>query len=366
MSDTPVVTESTAASVARQITIEDPRHQFYWWGRATGKVPGGPIMLQGDAPESGYYRGQSKDKQTGVSTSYAALFYYTGRLRQEGVLLSKRNGRDWDEDKARYAWPFVSKRPVSKEDYETFIATGTWPGESALVTASLSNEAPDENTPEGVEAQINALAAEVKKLLEKGAAKTKDEADNAADVATRLGSLYTKADELRKVEKRPHYEETLRVDDKWRPILSAAAIYSRIKGEVLKPWLDAENLRLKRVHEEAQIAHAAAVAAAAMEAAKTPAGEGEEGEGGGAAPAPEPVIPAAPILQTAKAGSRGRSISSRSETSGKINDLQAALAWVSKTYPDALLAFVQEKVTMAAKAGITADGCEIVKSGKAV
>jgi hypothetical protein len=132
-----------------------------------------------------------------------------------------------DELRAFDTWPFVAEHPVTKAVYDDFLRTGTWPDQHPAVTASLSNSSPlDDNTIEGLQQQIDNLANEADMLMKKGAAKTQIEADHAADVATRLGELWRKADDLRKVQKEPHFRAAQDVDNLWRPLLDTASIYS--------------------------------------------------------------------------------------------------------------------------------------------
>ena len=315
-------------------------------------------------PESGFYRNRN--------IPYA---YWKDAA---GTLHCHINGKAClDMDRANTAWPFASKEPVTRAAYDAVLSTGTWPDQHEAVT-TLSNSSPvDPDSLEGVKAQIDILANEADMIMKKGAAKTQIEADRAADVAVRLGELWTKADNLRKVEKRPHYDKAVAVDNKWAPLLKAAEIYSFIKGKVIKPFLDAENIRLeqerqaliakqqeeqKKRDEERQAIidhHNAEVEAARIENKPLP----EPPQNFDLGPELEEA-PYIPPVQHASAGTRGRGVSGRKKMVARIDDYAAALA--SFAQHEEVKTLVQNLATKQARIGVETPGCKIVNEGSAV
>lgn len=314
--------------------------QFDNWRR---RIKGEAVPTHPDNPDAGFYRNRN------IPVAY---WYADDKLH------CHMGGKPCaDMDRANTAWPFASKEPVTKATYDEFLKTGTWPDQHAAVTETLSNNAPrDDDSNEGLQAQIDMLANEADMLIEKGAAKTQKEADLAADVATRLSDLWTKGDELRKVEKRPHFEAGLAVDDRWRPLLTTASIYSKIKAAIITPFINAENARLRREHEEAERkareaaeAHRRAVADAAAKNAPPP---------------PEPIEPPPVEFEAASAGTRGRKVSARTRKIACIEDYAKALANFAQH--ESVKALVQELATKQARIGVETPGCKIVEEGTAV
>jgi len=319
--------------------------QFDNWRR---RIKGDAVPTHPDHPDAGFYR----NRNIPVAYWYAAdkLHCHIG-------------GKScFDLDRANTAWPFASKEPVTKTAYDEFLKTGTWPDQHSAVTETLSNNAPrDDDSIEGLEAQIDMLANEADMLIQKGAAKTQKDADLAADVATRLGELWTKADNLRKVEKEPHFTAARGVDDKWRSLLDTASIYSRIKAAIITPFINAENARRRRKHEEAEQKAREAAAAAAEAHRKAVADAAAQN-----APPPEPPAPIeqAPAFEAASAGTRGRKVSARTLKIAIIEDYAKALA--SFAQHEAVKAVVQDLANKQARIGMATPGCKIVEEGEAV
>jgi colicin import membrane protein len=208
------------------------------------------------------------------------------------VFNTRADGKDPYTLADLFSW--IRKLPVSYDDYSTRMDTGNWPGMNAVVSAQLEQEdakanghdspgAGHNSVPMGaweeLRDQIDALSGEVNKAIKGGAAKTKEVADAAADVAERLGKLYGKADKAREVEKAPYWEKCQQIQEKWRPLLEAAAPYKDVKKVVITPFLIAEDkkrqakldaeraeaARLKKEADDAAVAAQRALEAAADE-----------------------------------------------------------------------------------------------------
>src|SRR6185437_3234327 len=137
-----------------------------------------------------------------------------------------------------------------------------WPDVNAEVLR-ISNQAPDDNSFGAIQERIDDLVREAERLMKKGAAKTQEDADQAANVATKLAELYAKANNARDVEKRPHLDKCNEIQAKWRPLLTAAEIHKRLKQIVCAPWL-----LLQKKAKEKEEADARAAAADAQRRAR--------------------------------------------------------------------------------------------------
>jgi hypothetical protein len=324
------------------------------------RLKGETVPTHTDSPDAGFYRNR------GIPVAY----WFDG-----DQLRCHIGGKPCtDMDRANTTWPFASKQPVTKVAYDEYLKTGTWPDQHAAVTESFtgSNNPPDDDSLEGVRAAIDALAHEADLLIKKGAAKTQNEADQAADVATRLGGLWTKADNIRKVEKQPHLDAERAVDDRWRPVLTAAVIYQNIKAAVITPFLNAENAKRRVAQEAADKAAREAAAEAARkqqeidEAHRKATAEALAKDQPLPLPPPEPPPAPPPVAQfvPASAGTRGRKVSARTKKLAKIEDYAAALA--SFAQHEEIKTLVQTLANKQANIGVVTPGCKIVEEGQAV
>jgi hypothetical protein len=312
---------------------------------ATQPVPGyehwsamlaGQVITDDVGPQPGRYRLPARrtnpSNSPGVTenakkqpTSWPVAIW-----RNEGgelnVMIGRKHFLEQSEEYLAFAadtWPRCEA--VTEEAYQAAFEGGSWPNENPVVTAL--NRAPEDNTLEGVLAAIDALEAEARKLIEKGAAKDQDEADQAADVANRLSQLAKKADDLRKKEKAPVLAEAATIETKWQNVIARADIYRRIKAVCLTPFLTKK--------------------AAEAEAAKL--AEIQSG-----APAPEVPRPAT------TAGSRGKPTGLTTVKTAVIEDYPKALAFFSENAK--VKDLIQTLANAAVKQGTTPDGCKVVET----
>lgn len=331
--------------------------QFANWRR---RLAGEKIPFRDGEPDPGFYRNRD----------IPVAFWFGA---DETTLRCHINGNNvTDRGQINQYWTYCCMTPVSRQDYDVRRQTGSWPNQSAAVTASLSNSAPlDPETFEGLQDQIGILSNEAQMLIDKGGAETQEAADQAADIATRLGELWKKADEKRVEEKSPHYNAAIAVDNKWRPLLNSASLYSLIKEKVITPFLKAAKARLDK--EEADRT-AAAIEAARLQreqdnqhradvdkalATGTVVPEPPKAIEPTPPPTPATPLPTRSVTGSAIAGSRGRRVSSRKVKVAKINDYDAALAHFAQ-HAD-VKDLVQELATKSAKIGVVTPGCEIIE-----
>lgn len=328
--------------------------QYDFWRR---RLKGEVVPIHDGECQAGFYRDGARA---------VAIWFKDGALR------CRVNGHDIEANDAMERWPFISKRPVSHEDYTAKIETGNWPGESALVTQS--NNAPEDNSFEGIQAQIEEMAREADRLMKLGPAKSKAQADEASDVADKLGKLFTKADNARKVEKQPHADAAAGVDDKWRPLTTAASIYKRLKDAVVEPFLKAQKAAKDKAEREAREAAEKAQREAAQKIADAKRAEEEALRSGDTQAAEKAKADADIATQRATeadtaantiaatpitAGTRGRKTSLRSVTVVTIEDRAAVLEFFKDRQE--LSELLQDMADKAVKAGFTVPGTKVSK-----
>lgn len=343
---------------------------YEWHDNAMKGVRG---MVYDGEPQTGWYRNRrlvSPKGETPKRYEWDAVAYW--KDSKSGEQRCHINGRSPTELRALEVWIYANKYPISEDTYHDFLQTGQWPETNAVLADQdqRSNAAPDDDSFEGVRDRIDALVVESKRLMKRGAAKTKAEADAAADVAVRLGELFTLSDRLRKKEKQPHLDAGREVDSKWNGLRDEAAVYKDLKQSVVQPWLDAENARLKQAAEEAEKERLKKLAEEA-EAERVsrlqdaPAMEMDDDQTLAPALSPSPTFaPApAPAFTPAKAGTQ-KTVSSRVEYVAVIDDYAKALAHFAE-HPD-IKAVVQDLANKQAKAKMTVPGCRIVEHGRAV
>lgn len=323
------------------ITRADPNDWTWWQNALKGEF--GPIH-DGDC-QTGYYRVRRRGRDSDSPVAYW-IDAKTGEQR------CHLDGENFDLQRAREIWNYALKKPITAEMYGECIRTGTWPGESEAVTRS--NSAPDDNSFEGIQAQIDALTAEANRLMQAGAATTQARADEASDVADKLGKLWTKAENARKVEGQPHLDAVRDVNDKWRPLTEAASIYKRLKDAVTGPWLTAQKILKDRAEREAREAAAKAQREADEAARQGNAKAAEEALAKvQQAEAKVEAVAATPI----KAGTRGRATSLRTNKVAEIVDFEKLLLAL-KDHAD-VRAVVEKIANASARAGVALDGMKI-------
>jgi hypothetical protein len=338
-----------------------------WERRLAGDV----IAIIDGEPDYGFYRVRSRDK-----LSWRAVAYW---YAEDGGLRCRLDGRDLDEQRANELWSYASQHPITHELYKAVIAGEPWPDLNPEVTRS--NQAPDDNSFEALQERIDDLAREAERLMKAGAAKTQDQADQAADVANKLAELRGKAERQRVREKEPHLGEARAVDDKWRPIIGAADIYARLKDAVCKPWLAAQKAAKDRAEAEAcrKAQEAADAARRAEEEARRKAAEAAQtGDAAAAAEAARKTREAqaatekaAEVAQNVEtvaatsitAGTRGRGVHLRGKTVVTIEDRAAVLTFFHDRQE--ITDLLQSMAEKAVRAGITVPGTKVEKDAQA-
>ena len=229
-----------------------------WERRLKGEVVALTSTME---PDYGFYRVPTKDR-----TSWRAVAYWYG---DDGKLCCTLDGRPLREEQATMLWSWASRNPITHELYRAVIDGAPWPDVNAEVHR-ISNEAPEDNSFTAIQERIDDLSREADRLIAKGAAKTQEDADQAANVAEKLSEYWHKADTAREIEKRPYLDKSNEIQAKWRPLLATAEIHKRLKQIVCAPWLASQ----KRAKEKAE----AEALQAAQEAARKARDEQAEAE----------------------------------------------------------------------------------------
>lgn len=326
--------------------------QYDFWRR---RLKGEVIPIHDGEPQAGFYRNGA-----------AAVAYWFGK---DGKIRCRVDNKDVPEQDAMERWPFASKKPVSHEAYKAKLESGDWPSESDVVTADIEIARTDPNagTFEGLQKRIKRLAIEADRLIAHGAAIFQEDADRASDIADRLGKLWTQSDNLRKVEKQPHLDAERAVDDKWRPVLTNATIYKRLKEVVVEPLLKAKKREKEQAEQAARDAaerarlEAEEAVRKAAEAAKQANAPNELIEQQAAQAQAAAAAAAARVEQVSSqrvtAGTRGRSVHLRSAQVVTIEDRAAVLAHFADR--EEITAVLQTLAERSVKAGIAVPGVKV-------
>lgn len=223
--------------------------QYDWWRGACNAVADGALVayfgahpIHDGEPMSGFYETRSKNKATGQESRGVAAIW-----RDSNNTLHGRLGKDFvlPEQKIMERWQFLAKRPIFHPTYKFVLENGgRFPDESAV--AHNSRKAPPPDTLDGIQERVQILAGEGEGLIIQGAAKTVDVAAHAEDLADTLRDLATKAESLRKLEKKPHWDAGQAVDQKWKPVIEEAeAAKTRLFKLVVTPFKVKERSRLE-------------------------------------------------------------------------------------------------------------------------
>jgi len=305
--------------------------QFAGW---RSLLAGEPVQFDANEPLAGYYRTRRKGGEwqpVGIWKSDELTEMLDGEW---AVMLS---GYPVTVDRV---WPWCAKYPIS---YETYVAVAErgepWPDQHEAVT-NLHNRPPPDDSIESIRDTIEDLAREAQQLIAKGAAKTQEESDRAADLSNEIAKYRKKADEVREAEKKPHLEAGRAVDERWRAVIAAADIYKQLKDAVCAPFLAAQKLAKQKAE--------AAAREAAQQAAK--AGKIEE--------AAAAQLKADNIAKTrTTSGSRGRAVHLHSVQVVSIVDRAAVLAFFAES--EAITNVLQSLAEKATGAGIKVPGTKV-------
>lgn len=298
------------------------------WGFWRRRLGGEVLPIHDGEPQSGFYRIK-------MGENWLPIAYW---FRESDGALCCRLGREAVEtQKAQEWWPFASKHPVAHAIYQRAVAGAPWPDFNEVANRDRANSigAADALSFDGLKDRIEDLAREADRLIKTGAAGTQEAADQASDLANRLGELWTAADEERKREKKPHDDAAKAVQQKWLPVLTAAEVYKRVKATVVTPFLVAQEAKRKAAEADARkVAEQAAQSGAPLFAERSP---------------------------TAKAGSAGRrSVALRTVRRAEIEDRAAVLAFFADSQQ--VTELLQTLSDRAVRAGVAVPGVKVIEN----
>jgi hypothetical protein len=278
---------------------------------------GHPLAMHEGDPQLGFYRRKAR-----YGADDAVAYW-----REAGDMRCLLNGKMVGDEMALSLWTYVCNRPVGHREYLYRLEHGHWPNENIAVLGH--NRAPDDQSIEALQSVLDALHADVRRVLAAGACKSQDEADEASDLANELMEVEKRATELHRAAKAPSIAEGKRIDKAWFPLRDAACgLKERIRHICLTPWLS-----MRRREAEA-------ATRAALEA-------GEE----------------APSVRVA-AGSLKRTSALRTVVTAKVDDYPAALNYFA-SHPE-IRELVQRLADRAVRAGVSVPGCARIETEKAV
>ncbi len=312
--------------------------QWTWWLGAQAAAVAGEIdayfkahPISVDDVQSGFYETRRRNQQTGVVTRGVVAIW-----RRENGELCGRQDKDMGllPCEAEKQWPYLAKRPITHAVYKAWIEHGKFPSEieaEKVAQADGLNDIGDIDQHEMIKDRIEDLTREAERIAAKGAAKTKEEADTAANLARRLKKLEDRADVLRKEEKQPHLDAGRGVDLKWSGLVAGAAYAkNQLMRMVVTPYLDAATAA-----RDAELAKARAEAAAKS----------------------EPWVPADPPRRITVGDASARKVGLREERTAVIDDYTKCLAYFADNHK--IRQLIQQLANASAKQGTCPDGCRI-------
>jgi hypothetical protein len=242
-----------------------------WYAMLDGvKVP----IITGK-PYIGLYTVRSRDKTSWRRVSFqkdpqgAIICFLDGKQIPQFAEPGDPENKSWD-----VLWNYACKNPVTQKAFAHLKETGRLPNESPAAAAdrgnvvsieaardkvvpatdradgsvvtTIHNQPPEADTFDTLQDRYDNLKRDADRFISQGAAKTKDEADQATDLAERLLKIGKKAEELYKVEYEPIDQTTKVLRLKWTLLRTKPdELKKELKARVVAPWLKAEEDRLK-------------------------------------------------------------------------------------------------------------------------
>jgi hypothetical protein len=240
--------------------------------------------------------------------------YFRDRNNALAVWIDDSGDVVWDRTPAQYvprnlnelydAFAYFSKGAITYEAYTAFLDAGHWPedvAERPIEPAGIGHNSGDLKPFELMRERVRDVGEQVRDFFASigGAITAQEHADKAANFKSLFGDLEGEAEKARKAEKEPILKAGREIDAAWNPVVELASGSKKKLASLLTPFL------------REQEAKARAAEKAASDAAQA-AGEAS------------PVVAA-----SAKAGTRGRTVSLRTVKAVKITDLSAVAGYLA-------------------------------------
>lgn len=355
----------------------DPAVDYSYWFEA---LEGRFGDIQETDPRSGFYR-----VGRGPGSDPVAIWRDAG-----GFLHVLRGHREVHAEACGETWVLCAKHPVSKDEYDAKMATGSWlsdPPEDVPVVAPgpdptapppvaaagpgpapIGHNSGDPSAFEELRIDICSDIAEARSYYHRHPIKTKEDADRCENWRQRIYAKRKRFDEMRMAERRPLQEQLDAIQLRYKPILDQAEAYAKQGGELdglSQAWARKERARILQEQEEAARTEMERRRAAAEQERRRAAEERAKLPESLQGPAPEPEpIPeiTAPVIAAPKVmmgtGATRRGIREEAPTA-TITDLEAAALHLAKTRHPKLIELVQNIANAAArsKARVPMPGC---------
>ncbi len=272
---------------------------------------------------------------------------------ENGTMVCAVNGHKRDPQDE---WTWLCGQPVPYDDYQHHIKNGHWPNtdETLIENGTGSNQGPADDSPEGIEDQINSALAGVEKYAEI----TDDEtAATAQTLRDRLLTLRGMADKTRETAVRPHLDAQKEINGIWQPLVKAA----KAGADAIRTSLTAhENRKLKVEQEQRRKAEEAQRKAEEEQRKKEAEAEkaGKPAPEPASAPEPEP----APEPKTQIKGGVGRAASVTMVKVAHVEDQDAAYTFM-KEHKE-LAELIQKLAQRAVDAGYEVPGVRVDEERK--
>jgi len=288
-------------------TPEKAEDYASWFTRCQGLKEGFDVPSHNGKPECGYYAVQSINKTRWCTCCYQRDEKGTIVCLLDGGL---RHPKEMKLEKWEEMWTRAVKKPLEYADYKHLKDTGRLPGESEAAAAdrgnvvsinagngatlvptartdesmvtTTHNQPPEAvaDTYEGLLNQFELLKISAENRIKQGAAKTKEEADQATDDAERLLKIGKKADGKYKEEYEPLDQKVRVLRVKWNILRTEPdELKKQLKTRVVTPWLKAEDDKQKAEVARLRAEYDAANAAGATPTAPPPSTKPTTGSG---------------------------------------------------------------------------------------
>ena len=298
--------------------------QFDFWHDAlAGKDP----PIHEGRPQSGFY--WSKAGRRGGRVPVAIWTTPTGdKMCRWG---SKADAVHLPPEDAARKWTFVSRNPLTREDYVFAYTNNQWPDGTPCREPEATLGDNSSSDPHQVLLELAGEKMEsARRILatHDGATAPEAIADRAGAIKNDLGELLKQSNAQHKVEKEPILKAAKEIDDKWRfredltdvgkQLLKFITAFTSEKARKEREAAEAE--RLRREAEARAIAIARQEREKAMRDDPIAALDDIPDE----PPAPEPAPPAKPPQRVSVSGGSGRRISLRTTYVAEVTDWSAA------------------------------------------
>lgn len=313
----------------------------YWRARVNGEIPTGYskkkypehlIKINADVPQCGFYkRKMSRDGK------WIPIAFW----KEDNKIVCFFQGKKVID--ASDHWTFSCVNAVTEEAFRHAVKHGSWPDEFQV--APIGHNLPTE--------PFERLKSEIDDYLEQASvfltavpnAPSKEDANKARNMKSRLDQLTKQADELFKMEKQPLVEAAREIDKKFK-FRETLSIWGSKLRAIYEAYLKAEDVRLRA---EAQIKFEAECKAAQLVREE---GEKSRKQLEEADPIlayiskqdPLPELPAGPeeIKSVQVGGGTGRRAGLKTVYVGIIEDYSAVLAYFFED--EAVIALIQKLV----------------------